>query len=147
MESLVTQLETLTVGLQTVLQNRDLGGGKPSPVGPRYHNHNTEHGEVHLKSIKLDFPKFDGEDPFGWLYRANQFFAFNQTQPYHRILIASFHMERKALIWFLEVEQSGTITNLDAFVKAMLLRFGPNTYDDPMKSLIKFRQTITLEKY
>lgn len=62
MESLVTQLETLTVGLQTVLQNRDLGGGKPSLVGPQFHNHNAEYGEVHLKSIKLDFPKFDAED-------------------------------------------------------------------------------------
>jgi hypothetical protein len=34
------------------------------------------------------------------LYKATQYFDFNQIQGMDRILIASFHMEGEALIWF-----------------------------------------------
>lgn len=113
LENLTKQLETLTMGLQAMVQGSGSGSGEtsnPNPGGRQNPNPNSDPGGgVHLRSVKLDFPKFDGNDPSGWLYRANQFFNYNQTLPHHKILIASFHMEGKTLIWFQEVENSGTI--------------------------------------
>lgn len=31
-------------------------------------------GEVHIRTIKLDFSAFNGEYPNGWMYKINQFF-------------------------------------------------------------------------
>ena len=30
-----------------------------------------------LKNLKLDFPRFRGEDPTCWVYKANQFFSYH----------------------------------------------------------------------
>jgi hypothetical protein len=81
------------------------------------------------------------------LYKATQYFDFNQIQGMDRILIASFHMEGEALIWFQEAEFSGLINTWDTFAKACLVRFGPTTYDDPMESLTRLRQTHYVAAY
>lgn len=33
-------------------------------------------GEVHSRVVKLDYLIFTGEDPYGWLYKIQQFFPF-----------------------------------------------------------------------
>ena len=52
------------------------------------------------RSVKLDFPHFSGDDPVSWVYKANQYFVYYQTLVTKKLLIASFHMELEALIWF-----------------------------------------------
>ena len=52
------------------------------------------------RSVKLDFPHFSGDDPVSWVYKANQYFGYYQTLVTKKLLIASFHMELEALIWF-----------------------------------------------
>ena len=63
-----------------------------------------DHEEVVMvtipKIVKLEFPRFRGENPSGWIYKANQFFQLYGTPPNHKILLASYHMEDEALIWF-----------------------------------------------
>lgn len=36
-------------------------------------------GPSHHYQLKLSFPKFDGEDPTGWIYKAEQYFEFNEV--------------------------------------------------------------------
>jgi hypothetical protein len=57
----------------------------------------------------MDFLRFDGDNPANWLYKATQYFGFNQTQGMDRILITSFHIEGEALIWFQDAEFSGLV--------------------------------------
>ena len=47
--------------------------------------------------MQLDFPRFDGEDPTRWIYRAEQFFRFNQIEDFQKILLTSYHMQKEAL--------------------------------------------------
>lgn len=35
--------------------------------------------DIQTRSIKLDCPTFNGEDPNGWIYQDNQIFAFCNT--------------------------------------------------------------------
>ncbi|KAF5475692.1 hypothetical protein F2P56_007468 [Juglans regia] len=102
---------------------------------------------IQTKTIHLEFPTFDGADPNGWLYRANQFFKYHQPHPKHRVLLASIHMEGKALTWFQEQEAAGAFTNWEVFERALLTRFGPSVYEDAMEALTKLRQTTTVEAY
>jgi hypothetical protein len=96
---------------------------------------------------RFDFPRFDGEDPNNWIYKANQYFSFNNTNPLQRILIASYHMEGDALTWFQDFEESRGMTSWEAFTHALRTRFGPTAYDDPMESLTRLKQTSTVTAY
>jgi len=55
---------------------------------------------LQTRSMKFDFPRFDGEDPETWSCRAGQFFDYYWTPDRQRQSISSFHMEGKALSWF-----------------------------------------------
>jgi len=56
---------------------------------------------LHLPTtIKLDVPRFNGEDPLGWIFKVNQFFDYHRTTDEQRLRIASFYMEGEALSWY-----------------------------------------------
>ena len=95
----------------------------------------------------LEFPRFNGVDPLGWLYRAEQFFLHQQTPGSQNLLMTSFHLERKALQWFSWMEKSNAIASWDDFSHRLLTQFGPSPYDDPIALLTKMRQTPTNEQY
>jgi hypothetical protein len=60
--------------------------------------------------------------------------------------MASFHMEGEALIWFQDADDASLFPTWEAFLQAMLTRFGP-TYDDPMESLMRLCQVSTVAEY
>ena len=95
----------------------------------------------------MNFPRFDGENPYSWLYKANQYFNIHQTQNNDRIPMASFHLEGEALIWFQDTEGTGQVNTWDLFYKSCVTRFGPTAYDDPMESMTRLRQTSTIAVY
>ena len=92
-----------------------------------------------VRLVKLDFPRFSGDDPVSWVYKANQYFGYYQTPVAEKFLIASFHMELEALIWFQEVEEPGVFTDWDSLVQALHVRFGSTVNDDLMEVLARLR--------
>lgn len=56
-------------------------------------------------------------------------------------------MEGKAIPWFQELESLGGLTSWEAFVRALHVLFGDGTYDDLMETLMRLRQTTTVEAY
>jgi hypothetical protein len=97
-------------------------------------------------SMRVEFPTFDGTDPSGWIYKANKFFHAHKTSYSQKLLLTSIHMEGKALVWFQDMEFSG-IYNWHVLTQALLERFGPSGYDDPMEALSKLKQIITVNDY
>lgn len=45
------------------------------------------------------------------------------------------------------MEESAQFQDWDSFTKALLIRFGPNAYDNPMEALTRLRQTGPIEDY
>ena len=99
------------------------------------------------KSVRLDFPRFKGDDPASWVYKSNQYFSFYQTPFHERLLMASFHMDGDALVWFQDSDENGVFATWEGFVDALLTRFGTAAYEDPMESLTKLRQTFNVVIY
>ncbi|XP_023907750.1 uncharacterized protein LOC112019466 [Quercus suber] len=60
---------------------------------------------------------------------------------------ASYLMEGEALIWFQDAENSGLFSDWEAFVKAVHVRFGATSYDDPMESLTRLKQASSVIAY
>jgi hypothetical protein len=102
-----------------------------APMGPR--------------PVKLEFPRFKGGDPTSWVYRALQFFHYYQIPEEEKVTHASYHLDEEALIWFQDSEHE--IFNWTDFVRAVQMRFGLATYDDPMETLTKLRHTQSVAAY
>ncbi|KAJ8751592.1 hypothetical protein K2173_016841 [Erythroxylum novogranatense] len=85
-------------------------------------------------TLKLHFPKFDGEDPQGWLFR-------------ERLQLASFHLEGNALQWYRWYFNYHTLDSWNDLSHAVLVRFGPTEYEDPAEALSRLKQTSTVAVY
>lgn len=77
--------------------------------------------------MKLEFPRFFGEEPTSWIYKANQYFTYYNILDNEKLMMASFHMDAEALVWLQEGEDVGVIRNWEALVQALLIRFGTPT--------------------
>ena len=97
--------------------------------------------------VRLEFPRFSGEDPASWVYKANQYFKYYNTPVTEKLMLASFHMEGKALIWFQDSEKVGLFVDWELLIQALHIRFGATTYDDPMETLTRLRQTTSVSLY
>lgn len=96
----------------------------------------------------LNFSKFDGTDPTIWVFRAQQFIAYYNTPDPKKIHLASFHMEGKTLKWYQWLLESHPIHTWSEFVQAMLVRFAPTPFDDPLDEFTKLQQRNTsVEEY
>ena len=58
------------------------------------------------------------------MYKANQYFGYYQTPATETIMVASFHMDQEALIWFQDAEEAGVFSNWEGMVQALHVRFG-----------------------
>jgi hypothetical protein len=56
-------------------------------------------------------------------------------------------MEGKAIPWYHKLEETEILTSWEACVKALEIRFGTSSYDDPIEALISIKQTSTVELY
>ena len=54
---------------------------------------NSEYSALNsIKNLRLDFPRFHGEDPTCWVYKANQFFSYHNTLGHQKVMMASYHL-------------------------------------------------------
>jgi hypothetical protein len=97
------------------------------------------------RPMKLDFPRFKGGDPTAWVYRALQYFHYYQVPEPKKVMHASYHLDEEALVWFQDCEHE--LHGWNDFVRAIQIRFGPASYDDPMELLTKLKQTHSIAAY
>ena len=79
--------------------------------------------------MKLKFPMFWGENPTTWIYRANQYFKYYNVSPNEQLVLASFHMDGEALVWYQDCEEFGIFDRWETMVQALLLNFGTTSFD------------------
>ncbi|KAA8549572.1 hypothetical protein F0562_001410 [Nyssa sinensis] len=97
--------------------------------------------------LKLHFPKFNGDDPTGWIYKAEQYFKFQNIVVAQRVLLASFHLEGISLQWHRWLTKFRGPLTWEELTKAILHRFGPTDYEDPAEALTRLKQTTTVAAY
>ena len=91
----------------------------------------------HYRKPKLDFPRFNGDDPTGWIYSTEQYFSLHNTFDVNKVPLASFHLEHEALQWFRWYIKAHAEPNWTEFSQLLLQRFGPSAFDDFTGALTK----------
>nr|ABD78322.1 polyprotein [Primula vulgaris] len=116
-------------------------------MGDGSNNLDSDHNHINLRTIRLDFPKFYGENVVEWVYKANQFFSLYQTPETQRIKIANLHFEGQPLVWYQNLEKSDLISSWDNLCDQMTKRFGENLNENPLDQLIKLKQRNSVKEY
>nr|TKS04638.1 hypothetical protein D5086_0000141070 [Populus alba] len=100
-------------------------------------------------TLKLNFPTYSGEgdDPTGWIFKAEQYFEFQNIDAPRQVQLASFHLSSVALQWYRWYTKNKGQLRWHEFVSALLHRFGPTEYDDPSEALSRLKQTTTVNAY
>ena len=91
--------------------------------------------------MKVDFPKFYGDDAMQWLYKAEHFFIIYSLPKDMKVPITSIHFEGKVLPWFQLLEKSNQVPNWLSIAAAIHLQFGPSQFDNPRSNIFKLVQT------
>ncbi|KAF5471876.1 hypothetical protein F2P56_008640 [Juglans regia] len=144
LDHLSERIEQFTDMIRTMMAHQNNNINRELQVGPE--------GELPprgmaLRGVRWDFPHFNGDNPAGWVFKATQYLEFHQTPPAQRLLMASYNMEGEALVWYQDAAESRQFTSWETFVRALLLRFGPTAYDDPMEALTRLKQTSSVAMY
>lgn len=50
--------------------------------------------------MKIEAPRFEGEDPYGWCFTIQEFFDFHSVEDANRLKIVALHLEGVALEWY-----------------------------------------------
>ncbi|KAL4186481.1 hypothetical protein AMTRI_Chr09g14350 [Amborella trichopoda] len=98
--------------------------------------------------VKLDFPKFNGEeDPTSYVCRVVQFFEFHHTPEEDRVPLASFNLEGDAQLWYQLMKEEGGIASWYEFKSSLHARYGPTQFQDFFGDLIKLQQIGSVREY
>ncbi|OMP02698.1 hypothetical protein COLO4_10893 [Corchorus olitorius] len=104
----------------------------------------------YTKRSKLECPRFEGSDFFGWHSKIHQFFAANETAEHDKIQTIMMHLEGRALQWHLHymktMELAGEIS-WPTYLYAMRERFGCNEYSNPFSQLVALKQSGTVDEF
>ncbi|KAM0006718.1 hypothetical protein Hdeb2414_s0002g00054401 [Helianthus debilis subsp. tardiflorus] len=98
----------------------------------------------HLGS--LDFPKFNGEDVEGWVYKCNYFFEIDHTPENLKMRYAIVNLEGKALQWHQGYLKSNnlsvdTIITWDEYRRSAEARFSTELFVDALEEIKNLHQT------
>ena len=101
----------------------------------------------HSRVAKIDFPKFNGDDVRGWLFRCEQLFLIDQVHELEKVNLVSIHLYDKALLWHTQfIKNQGNCVSWEVYKKAILDRFG-SVYDDPISELKNLKYETTARDY
>lgn len=99
------------------------------------------HSHQHYsKSVKLDFPRFDGTDALTWIFKFEQYFKYYDISDPQRLVIAAVHLDGDILPWFQLLEKVGRVPNWSMFARAVETHFGPSQFDCARGQLFKLTQ-------
>ena len=96
---------------------------------------------------KLDFPKFDGENPRIWRDRCEMFFEVYGVSESLKTRFAALNFSGAAASWLHSVECKGRVTEWEEFCTLVCERFDRNQYQDHMKNLDSLRQLGSVDEY
>lgn len=114
---------------------------------PRYRSPARPRARGEHKGKKLELPLFHGEDPHGWLFRAERYFAINDVDEDDKVLAASVCMEGKALGWYQWLDAQELFVDCRDLQEAILHRFSRLCERDPTEKLMALRQGAQVIEY
>lgn len=146
MEQVLSQL----VAINTRVLNLEKDSGNHNQSGNRPTGNFVNSNSNFSRFSKVEFPRFNGDNVLGWIYKCDQFFEVDSTSENIKVKMVSIHLEGKALLWhqsLMKTREFGSWPSWGDYKTAIIARFGNNSFDDPMAEIMNLRQKGTVEQY
>ncbi|KAL0329173.1 UNVERIFIED_CONTAM: hypothetical protein Sradi_4904000 [Sesamum radiatum] len=106
--------------------------------------------QILTKCSKVEFPKFNGDDLRGSVFKCEQFFEVDDTPSDEKVKLAAMHLEGRDLQWhqvYMKSRMTREVPNWEEYIRALYDRFGTQLYDDPMAELMNLKQVGIVQHY
>lgn len=134
--SSTTKTKTPKSGAET---KSDLSGS------PKLQGDSLEEFRQSVKKVEL--PMFDGEDPTGWITRAEVYFQVQETSPEVRINLAQLCMEGPTLHFFKSLLDDDEELTWEKFKIELVERYGGIGEGDVFEQLASLQQSGSVDEY
>ncbi|KAK2973512.1 hypothetical protein RJ640_016201 [Escallonia rubra] len=114
---------------------------------PHQEYHYTTTGNPNPKLPKLEFPRFCGEDSYGWVRKAEKYFDFNHVDEQYKVSFASVHFDGQAEFWYGTYIKARGRVSWPNFVRDIHARFSSLFRESVIGEFHKLRQATTVEQY
>lgn len=126
--------------------NRDKNeSGVLSPI-PEARAHEPQ-GNNHNRMLKLDFPKFNGENPRLWLGKCTRYFTCNKMNDFNKLRLVTMSLEDVVDNWFVDYMDDKPNLTLEEFTRLVLNRFLNPNGGSLLAQFNKMRQTGSVQSY
>lgn len=102
---------------------------------------------IRASQINLKFPVFNGTDPEGWIFKAEQYFSLVGVQEAKKVSMAAVHLEGDSISWYRWISSSLGQLTWEQFSHTIRARFSSRKYTDPCASLSKLGQTGSAREF
>ena len=97
-----SRVDNSASGVKMAVEGRKLPeGGRGAPMVMEALD---GYGDSWRGGRRLEMLTFNGENPDGWIFRAELFFEMNQLSKTEKIMVARVSFEEKALAWYCWVD-------------------------------------------
>ncbi|KAK2994959.1 hypothetical protein RJ640_027863 [Escallonia rubra] len=96
---------------------------------------------------KLVFPRFNGNDPRGWVRKAEQYFELCPIHEDYKVPYASVHFDAQAEHWYAAYIKPLIRIDWDSFVRDLYARFSVLTGVSVLGEFNKLQQVGTVDEY
>ena len=96
---------------------------------------------------RIELPPFRGEDPFGWISRAEIYFAVQKVPTEQQLELTQICMEGMAWHWFKMLKEEDPQLNWERFKRAFFDRYGDHHSGNLFTQLKMLRQSGSVDDY
>lgn len=96
---------------------------------------------------KIEFPKFDGDNPRLWRDRCEMYFDVYAVSAAMKTRFAALNFVGAAALWLQSVERRGRITDWEKFYQLGFQKYDRDQYKNQLRQLDSLQQTGTVAEY
>lgn len=102
---------------------------------------------IRASPVSLKFPSFDGDDPEGWLFKAEQYYTLHGVNEAKKVPLASVHLTGDAISWYRWLNEALGELSWQQFSRLLRSRFGARRNIDPCSTLSKLAQKGNVREF
>ncbi|VFQ67022.1 unnamed protein product [Cuscuta campestris] len=97
--------------------------------------------------MRVDAPRFSGDDRTGWIFRVQKYFDYFLTPEPKRLQLVAMLIDHPASEWFHYYQANNLKATWQEFLEGVHQRFDPDYYENYVGLLSKLTQTSTVMEY
>ncbi|XP_024017591.1 uncharacterized protein LOC112090471 [Morus notabilis] len=100
-----------------------------------------------FRTRRVEMPVFDGENPDGWIFRAERYFSLNRLTDREKLDVAVVSLEGEALAWFQWEDRRWAVRDWTELKRKVLERFHSTQEGTLCEKFLSLHQETTVREY